>query len=408
MRTRLQIVALGLLTLAFGACEAFSQVHVRGYVRSDGTYVPPHARSSPDGNPYNNYGYPGNINPFTGKVATGDPLAYLERYYRTRLAPRALSAGATGAVANHELPSDLVTNLVPLPGAVPVEELDRARAYCKGTSRTVDAFDRCIGRQSFGVAGLALPDYRTVPQSELARGAAYCERLYGDDRAGFYNCLNRQVIGLASPPADLSFAPDSDRQRATRYCNRLYGDDRAGNASCMQRQVAGLASPPADLSFASKSDRERATRYCSRLYDDDRAGNGSCMQRQAASIPKGHAEIGTDLPPVEWQRAARYCERLYGDDRGGYSSCVLRQQESLRTLIPETSTDLPNDEWSRALRFCDRLYGDDRAGANACRSRQHNGIASRREPVTPERAPFCERLYSDDRAGYWACVARVH
>lgn len=32
-------------------------VYVRGYTRSNGTYVAPHTRSNPDGNPYNNYGY---------------------------------------------------------------------------------------------------------------------------------------------------------------------------------------------------------------------------------------------------------------------------------------------------------------------------------------------------------------
>ena len=60
---------------------AFSQVHVRGYYRSNGTYVQPHYRSNPDGNPYNNWSYPGNVNPYTGKVATGNPETYLDNYY---------------------------------------------------------------------------------------------------------------------------------------------------------------------------------------------------------------------------------------------------------------------------------------------------------------------------------------
>ena len=32
-------------------------VYVRGYTRDNGTYVQPHYRSAPDGNPYNNYSY---------------------------------------------------------------------------------------------------------------------------------------------------------------------------------------------------------------------------------------------------------------------------------------------------------------------------------------------------------------
>ncbi|TAH59064.1 MAG: tetratricopeptide repeat protein, partial [Gottschalkiaceae bacterium] len=57
-------------------------VHVDGYFRKDGTYVAPHFRSAPDGNPYNNYSFPGNINPYTGKKATGNPDTYLENYYK--------------------------------------------------------------------------------------------------------------------------------------------------------------------------------------------------------------------------------------------------------------------------------------------------------------------------------------
>ena len=53
--------------------------YINGYTRKDGTYVAPHYRSDPDGNPYNNYSYPGNVNPYTGKRATGNPDSYLER-----------------------------------------------------------------------------------------------------------------------------------------------------------------------------------------------------------------------------------------------------------------------------------------------------------------------------------------
>lgn len=54
---------------------------VRGYYRKDGTYVQPHYRTAPDGNPYNNYSFPGNYNPNTGRYTPGDPSTYLDRYY---------------------------------------------------------------------------------------------------------------------------------------------------------------------------------------------------------------------------------------------------------------------------------------------------------------------------------------
>lgn len=44
--------------------------YVNGYYRSDGTYVQPHYRSDPDGNPNNNYSHKGNVNPYTGKRGT--------------------------------------------------------------------------------------------------------------------------------------------------------------------------------------------------------------------------------------------------------------------------------------------------------------------------------------------------
>lgn len=49
---------------------AFAQVHVRGYTRSNGTYVQPHMRSAPDGNAANNWSTRGNVNPYTGAVGT--------------------------------------------------------------------------------------------------------------------------------------------------------------------------------------------------------------------------------------------------------------------------------------------------------------------------------------------------
>lgn len=70
-----------LLMSLFFAVTIFAQVKVSGYYRKDGTYVRPHYRSSPDRNPHNNWSYPGNTNPYTGKVATGNPDTYLKNYY---------------------------------------------------------------------------------------------------------------------------------------------------------------------------------------------------------------------------------------------------------------------------------------------------------------------------------------
>lgn len=51
----LRIIIASVALLAAGSAAA--QVHVRGHVRSDGTYVAPHIRSSPDSSVYNNRSY---------------------------------------------------------------------------------------------------------------------------------------------------------------------------------------------------------------------------------------------------------------------------------------------------------------------------------------------------------------
>lgn len=78
--------------------EARGAVHVNGYYRSNGTYVQPHYRSAPDGNPYNNWSYPGNTNPYTGEMAGGNPDTYLKNYYDK-------SSGSSYSSPSYSLPS---------------------------------------------------------------------------------------------------------------------------------------------------------------------------------------------------------------------------------------------------------------------------------------------------------------
>ena len=59
--------------VAVFASSAFADVYVRGYTRSDGTYVQPHYRSSPNSTTLDNYSTRGNTNPYTGKRGTVDP-----------------------------------------------------------------------------------------------------------------------------------------------------------------------------------------------------------------------------------------------------------------------------------------------------------------------------------------------
>jgi hypothetical protein len=76
---RIAVLAVSLLFLAI-VSVAHGQVWVDPYVRKDGTQTQGHYRSNSDQNPYNNWSFPGNTNPYTGNQATGDPNRYLEQY----------------------------------------------------------------------------------------------------------------------------------------------------------------------------------------------------------------------------------------------------------------------------------------------------------------------------------------
>lgn len=59
---------------------ANADVHVRGYYRSNGTYVQPHYRSDPDRSFSNNYSTYPNVNPHTGAIGTRHTPSYSGGY----------------------------------------------------------------------------------------------------------------------------------------------------------------------------------------------------------------------------------------------------------------------------------------------------------------------------------------
>lgn len=78
MRAFLASIALVLLWQG-----AAADTYVRGHTRSDGTYVQPHYRTNPDGNPFNNYSSRGNTNPYTGQSGTVDLFRAPSKSYGT-------------------------------------------------------------------------------------------------------------------------------------------------------------------------------------------------------------------------------------------------------------------------------------------------------------------------------------
>lgn len=82
MRNKRIVISTILILIIFSLflSLAFADVWVNGYYKKNGTYVQGYWRSSPDSDPTNNFSYPGNVNPYTGKVAPGNPETYLKNY----------------------------------------------------------------------------------------------------------------------------------------------------------------------------------------------------------------------------------------------------------------------------------------------------------------------------------------
>ena len=69
----MRMIALFIVAALAIPTATYAQVHVRGYVNKNGTYVAPYYRSSPNSTKLDNYSTKGNINPYTGSVGTKNP-----------------------------------------------------------------------------------------------------------------------------------------------------------------------------------------------------------------------------------------------------------------------------------------------------------------------------------------------
>jgi len=107
MKRILVVVALALTIIMSFAAVASASVYVRGYYRSNGTYVAPHYRSNPDGNFYNNWSTYPNVNPYTGKVGTKLTPSYSNytSSYRSYYTPSYRSYYTPSSYYNYYTPS---------------------------------------------------------------------------------------------------------------------------------------------------------------------------------------------------------------------------------------------------------------------------------------------------------------
>lgn len=72
------LAALAIITAVslFAPSFADAATRVRGYYRSNGTYVQPYYKTSPNRSLFDNYSTKGNYNPYTGKAGTKSPYRW--------------------------------------------------------------------------------------------------------------------------------------------------------------------------------------------------------------------------------------------------------------------------------------------------------------------------------------------
>lgn len=87
-------LVLAALVAAIFAPAVSAQVKVKGYTRSDGTYVAPHYRSSPNSSTLDNYSTKGNVNPYTGTYGTRNPSPSYGSPYTTPRSPSTSTFGS--------------------------------------------------------------------------------------------------------------------------------------------------------------------------------------------------------------------------------------------------------------------------------------------------------------------------
>ena len=87
-------ILVSLTVICAVALPAHADVHVRGYLRSDGTPVTSHYRSNPDGDLSNNWSTYPNVNPYTGVIGTKRISSYSPSYSWPTPSKRSSSSSA--------------------------------------------------------------------------------------------------------------------------------------------------------------------------------------------------------------------------------------------------------------------------------------------------------------------------
>jgi hypothetical protein len=147
-------LALVLCGLFVGSLYAEAVVQVKGHYRSNGTYVAPHYRSSPDGVKSNNWSYPGNTNPYTGKTAGGSVDSYLNNYsYPSYILPNYTPTYTPSTyVPTYYIPS--YSNYTDTTSYESIKGGYRSHGVVFCDDKYYESGDKCLKAPKHGTAGL--------------------------------------------------------------------------------------------------------------------------------------------------------------------------------------------------------------------------------------------------------------
>jgi hypothetical protein len=224
-------------------------VSVRGYVRKDGTYVQPHTRTAPDGNPYNNYSYPGNYNPNTGAITPGDPATYLERYYNRSSSPPSTPSSSP-------VPASLAPAQIPQQPTRPASYWDayerELKTYCNQT--VPQAVSQCVRedleRQNDAQAQQRALKYRQSQRQEPSESVQELERLAEEHTRQVQRELEQskkanerqRVAAIPQKQEPLREVTHSSNtflfEQAQRDCSFMRGS--TGEDSCIRRRMESI------------------------------------------------------------------------------------------------------------------------------------------------------------------------
>ena len=314
---RLFRAAVLLSTLAAIVLQTVSaQVRVRGYYRKDGTYVRPHVRTYPDGNPYNNYSFPGNYNPNTGRITPGNPETYLRHYYGRGTTTRTLSnsESRSGVIALQQVLRLLGHDPGPIDGI-----------YGPATSAAVRRFQEKT----------SLPETGDLSTETIDRLIAALRQLDSGASTSMFLESPRNASVTQPPPPNLSGLTSDERSSIKSVCaSEKYLQGPAAYNRCVTSQLSSLGNAPRtpDLSGLTSDERSSIKSVCaSEKYLQGPAAYNRCVASQLSSL--GNAPRTPDLSGLtsdERSSIKSVCaSEKYLQGPAAYNRCVASQLSSL-------------------------------------------------------------------------------